>query len=60
MHKMKNAVNCHYYNNNKSCPYDDLGCMFPHKTSQQCKFGKLCSRKLCQYTHDIADDNIIK
>jgi hypothetical protein len=25
---------CHYYNNNKPCPYELIGCMFQHKNSE--------------------------
>ena len=47
---------CHYYNNNKDCPFDDV-CIFEHDESPQCKYGKGCERKMCMYTHDDKDDD---
>ena len=41
---------CHYYNNQKCCPYDDLGCKFRHKVSALCWFSK-CNKILCQFRH---------
>ena len=32
-HDVNNRKFCHYFNNNKLCPYDSLGCMFRHETS---------------------------
>ena len=52
------AVNfkfCHYYNNNKTCPYSDLGCMFRHKQSPICLSKTKCSNKLCQFKHSPTD-----
>ena len=51
MHK-NNVKFCHFYNNNKICVFEKIGCKFRHKTSPQCKFGKACTRKLCQYRHE--------
>ena len=42
---------CHYFNNNKKCPFEDLGCMFIHRESEKCKFDEMCSKKLCSYKH---------
>ena len=46
-----NRKNCHYYNNMKECPFEDLGCMFMHKMSEECKYGSKCMLKLCQFQH---------
>ena len=46
-----NVKKCHFFNNNKECPYEKLGCMFEHTKSQKCKFEETCTRKLCQYVH---------
>ena len=27
---------CHYYNNNKTCPFEELGCKFNHINSENC------------------------
>ena len=42
---------CHYFNNKKVCPYDDIGCMFKHERSKACKFKQSCRNKLCQFQH---------
>ena len=42
---------CHYYNNGKNCPFEKLGCMFPHKQSESCRFDEECSKPLCPYKH---------
>ena len=46
---------CHYYNNNKECPYDNE-CIFAHEESEQCKFGKACDRVMCMYRHVKEND----
>ena len=52
MHKVENARNCHFFNNNKHCPFEELGCMFQHLNSPQCYFKKSCRNTLCQFRHD--------
>ena len=42
---------CHYYNNDKECPYDDE-CMYVHEESENCKFGRNCERNLCMFKHE--------
>ena len=42
---------CHYFNNKKVCPYDDIGCMFKHAKSKKCKFEQSCKNMLCQFQH---------
>ena len=37
----------HYYNNDKLCPFDEHGCKFLHKVSQNCELGKRCKVWLC-------------
>ena len=49
---------CHYFNNNKACPYEELGCMFAHIESDVCKFKSLCSNKLCSYKHSIPEKEL--
>lgn len=48
---------CHYYNNKKRCPFEKLGCMFGHMYSGPCKYGTRCSKKLCTFQHDQAEDD---
>ena len=44
---------CHYFNNRKTCPFDEIGCMFAHETSEMCRFDKICNNKLCPFQHTI-------
>ena len=48
---------CYYYNNDKFCPYDELGCKFRHEVSIPCKFRE-CKNILCQFRHNV--DKAIK
>ena len=50
IHTDNNLKFCHYFNNDKVCPFADLGCMFSHKNAPHCKYQK-CTYKLCQYKH---------
>ena len=43
---------CHFFNNNKKCPYENVGCKFLHEEAEGCRFEHLCNRTLCQYRHD--------
>ena len=52
-HEMLNVKFCHYFNNQKPCPYDEIGCMYSHEQSEACRFQKLCKHNLCQYQHPI-------
>ena len=46
------AVNhCHYFNNEKKCPFELLGCNFLHSVSKTCKFGPSCSKRMCSFRH---------
>ena len=42
---------CHFFNNNKDCPYDEE-CIFVHEDSDECKFSTGCERTLCMYKHE--------
>ena len=42
---------CHYYNSDKPCPYDKVGCKFKHENAPECRFNLKCTFKLCQFTH---------
>ena len=55
IHTKQNNRKCHYFNNDKPCPFEELGCMFEHSFSKQCKFGDKCDKKLCSFQHN---DNI--
>ena len=47
---------CHFYNNDKDCPYDDE-CVFAHEDSPKCKFGKGCERILCMFQHEEENED---
>ena len=50
----------HYYNNDKFCPFEELGCKFLHKVAQNCGLGKTCKIWLCPRRHlDKEMDNVI-
>ena len=51
MHEDKTKRKCHYFNNDKECPFVKNGCKFLHEESSECKFGKSCDRTMCQYRH---------
>ena len=50
-HEMVNVKFCHYFNNEKPCPYEEIGCMYMHTKSEACRFQKFCKNKLCQFQH---------
>ena len=51
-----NVLYCHFYNNEKECPYDDQ-CVFVHEDSESCKYGNGCERKLCMFKHEDNNDD---
>ena len=51
-HQLETGKNCHFYNNKKPCPYEDIGCMFKHEKSENCRFNGVCRNKLCPYQHE--------
>ena len=53
IHESLNKKKCHYFNNEKECPYFEVGCMFVHEFSGQCKFGPACVRQLCPFQHGV-------
>ena len=60
-HINSNIKKCHYFNNNKDCPYEKIGCMFAHSPSEMCIHGKSCKNLLCSYQHTpeiIIDDGL--
>ena len=47
---------CHYFNNNKICPFEQIGCMFDHSRSGPCKYGTKCKIALCAFKHESSDN----
>ena len=54
-HELKTMKKCHYFNNGKACPFEEIGCMFLHVLSPKCIFNRMCKNKLCPYQHDNHD-----
>ena len=50
-HGKENMRHCYYFNSNKMCPFEELGCKFLHKYSAVCKNGDQCSSHMCQFKH---------
>ena len=42
---------CHFYNNDKTCPFYEIGCKFKHEKAVKCKFAEKCIITKCQYRH---------
>ena len=51
IHTQESVEYCHYYNNDKPCPYEELGCKFLHEVANDCKFGKICNKEMCPRRH---------
>ena len=51
LHNNQNITACHFFNNEKICPFEEFGCKFLHIIYQSCKFGKTCQRIKCPYRH---------
>ena len=51
LHNETDLKHCHYYNNRKDCPFEDIGCKFAHKFSEECKFSSKCREYLCPFQH---------
>ena len=47
----KESRKCHFYNNDKECPYSLIGCKFLHEESKICKYADRCEKVMCQYRH---------
>ena len=45
IHTQHKTKKCHYFNNGKICPYENIGCMFEHSSSELCKYGIQCNKK---------------
>ena len=59
-HDLVDLKFCHYFNNNKPCPFEEVGCMFRHDESQECQFKQECRFKLCQNKHSFNENNTVE
>ena len=51
IHNSWNIRKCHYFNNDKLCPYMDDGCKFQHLQAEICRYGDKCQKTKCQFRH---------
>ena len=51
---------CHYFNNNLTCPFEEMGCMFAHEASAICKFDRSCANDLCSFRHSKVPEEPIE
>ena len=42
---------CHFFNNGKLCPFEEVGCKFLHIKSIDCKYKDKCRFDRCQFRH---------
>ena len=54
-HKSPKVKHCHYFNNNKVCPYEEVGCKFQHKKSSEFRNRNNCKTRLCAFQHSIVE-----
>ena len=52
IHSNREIKKCHFFNNKKLCPFEEMGCMYLHVMSPQCFFQENCQNTLCQFQHD--------
>jgi hypothetical protein len=48
LHNNPKAKKCHFFNNKKHCPFQEVGCKFLHETSEKCYFQDNCRNELCK------------
>ena len=56
IHNNSNTKRCHYFNNGKPCPYQEVGCMFLHEISEVCYLGNNCRNRLCPFQHKSLEE----
>ena len=55
IHNNAQTKKCHFFNNKKICPYEEIGCKFLHKVSEMCFHKENCKNKLCPFRHEGTD-----
>ena len=58
-HEVEVVKYCHFYNNNKFCSYEELGCMFRHNQAPICNRSNRCKNKLCQFRHETETEAVM-
>ena len=59
IHTNQTLKRCHYFNNDKSCPFEEIGCMFEHSFAGICRYGGKCNKTLCSYQHKKGEKDMI-
>ena len=60
IHSNQSTRKCHYFNNDKCCPFEEIGCMFNHSYSGNCFFGMKCRKVLCPFQHKRTDEEDVE
>ena len=60
IHEDENTKKCHFYNNGKPCPFEEVGCKFLHEESDRCIYNKSCNNRLFQFRHGEDEDLLCK
>ena len=60
VHMKENVRHCHYYNNDRHFPFEELGSEFLHDDAKICQFGQKCDRSLCPLKHTSRDTKTSK
>ena len=55
LHNDQSAKKCHYYNNEKMCPFKEIGCQFLGEASEMCFLQSRC--RMHPYKHDKNSEN---
>ena len=55
-HTNKSLRKCHYFNNNLTCPFAEMGCIFAHEPSKMCKYDAKCTNHLCSFQYQKSLD----
>ena len=56
LHTEEFIKHCYYFNNNKNCWFEELGCKFLHAEAKKCGFGSKWKRRLCPLRHHEEDN----
>ena len=55
-HESQNWKYCHFFNNNKFCRFEEIGCMYEHEVAPSCGNQSNCRVNLCQYRHSLTSN----
>ena len=58
LHTMKNVKPCHYFSNNKKCPFYEFGCKFVHADSNNSEFSHTEEEEEENESNEIKNDDL--